>query len=124
MPVACTFCRISPTNLSTKLANIRAAQRAGEAEDSTEIDGALFLKIRSVCYLRPNAARKIAPTIISNPAIVATKPNEIKNPPNGVLGPHGPKPDTNVSMNAATPMQKDIAPYFPSAFTYSRYQDR
>ncbi len=41
-------------------------------------------------YLRPKAARRIAPIIVSDPPTVVTNPSEIRNPPNEVLGPHGP----------------------------------
>jgi len=54
---------------------------------------------------------------MSDPPIVVTNPSEIKNPPNVVLGPHGPKPDAKVSTNAAMPTPKDIAPYFAKLFT-------
>ena len=41
---------------------------------------------------------------MSDPPIVVTNPSEIRKPPNAVLGPHGPKPDANVSTRAATPI--------------------
>ncbi len=54
---------------------------------------------------------------MSDPPIVVTNPSEIRNPPNEVLGPHGPKPDANVSANATIPTPKDIAPYLAKLFT-------
>jgi hypothetical protein len=48
--------------------------------------------------------------------IVATNPSEIRNPPNAVLGPQGPKPDANVSANATTPIPNDAAPYLAKPF--------
>jgi hypothetical protein len=47
---------------------------------------------------------------MSDPPIVVTNPSEIRNQPNEVPGPHGPKPDANVSANATMPTPKDIAP--------------
>ena len=67
--------------------------------------------------MRPNAARRIAPTIMNAPPIVVANPSEIRNPPNAVLGPHGPKPAVNVSVKAARPTQNDIAPYLAKFFT-------
>jgi len=68
-------------------------------------------------YRERNAARSTAPTIISNPAIVATNPSEIRMPPKVVLGPHGPNPDANVSAKAAIPRPKESAPNKPKRFT-------
>jgi hypothetical protein len=60
---------------------------------------------------------------MSDPPIVLTNPREIRIPPNAVLGPHGPKPDANVSAKAAMPTAKDMAPYMAKLFTPSLYQD-
>jgi len=60
---------------------------------------------------------------MSDPPIVVTKPSEIRNPPNAVLGPHGPKPDANVSAKAAMPTAKETEPYLAKLFTPSLYQD-
>jgi len=70
-----------------------------------------------VFYLRTNAARRIAPIIMSDPPIVATNPSDIRNPPNAVLGSQGPNPDANVSVKAAMPTPKEIAPYLAKFFT-------
>jgi hypothetical protein len=72
---------------------------------------------QTMLYLRPKAARRIAPIIMSDAPIVVTNPSEIRNPPNEVLGPHGPKPDANVSANATMPTPKDIAPHLAKLFT-------
>src|ERR1039458_10481855 len=52
--------------------------------------------------------------------IVATNFSDIGNPPNAMLGPHGPKPDANVSAKAATPIAKDTTPYLARVFTAFR----
>ena len=67
-------------------------------------------------YLRPKAARRIAPIIISAPPIIVTNPTEIRSPPNAVIGPHGPKPDAKLSTNAAMPTPNDITPYIAKLF--------
>jgi len=61
-------------------------------------------------YLRSNAARNIAPTIINTPPIMAIDPTETKNLPKAVVGPQGSKPLANVSNNAAIPKPKDVTP--------------
>lgn len=70
-----------------------------------------------VVHLRPNAARRTAPIIMSDPPTVVISPTDIRNPPNAVLGPQGPSPVANVSANAATPTPKEIAPYVAKFFT-------
>jgi hypothetical protein len=80
------------------------------------------LKNATNSYLRPNAARKIAAIIINKPAMMAMNPSEIRNPPNGVLGPHGPNPDAKVSANATMPIMKEMAPPVASFFTLLIYQ--
>ena len=67
--------------------------------------------------MRPNAARKIAPIIMTNPPIVVRNPADIRNPPNAVLGPQGPNPVANVSAKAETPTPKEITPYLAKFFT-------
>jgi hypothetical protein len=49
--------------------------------------------------------------------IVVANPSEIRNPPNALLGPHGPKPDANTSENAAMPIPKDTTPHVAKLFT-------
>ena len=70
-----------------------------------------------VIHLGPNAARRIAPIIMSDPPAVAINPTDIRNPPNAVLGPQGPNPVAKVSANAATPTPKEITPYVAMFFT-------
>ena len=64
----------------------------------------------SYYYLRPNAARSVAATIISKPPKLAINPRETKPLPSEVVGPQGPKPLAKVKSNAAIPMAKDAAP--------------
>ena len=70
-----------------------------------------------VIHLGPNAARRNAPIIMSDPPAVAINPTDIRNPPNAVLGPQGPNPVAKVSANAATPTPKEITPYVAMFFT-------
>lgn len=51
--------------------------------------------------------------------IVVASPREIRNTPNALLGPHGPKPDANTSVNAAMPIPKDTAPYVAKFFNHA-----
>jgi hypothetical protein len=54
---------------------------------------------------------------MSDPPMVVTNPSDIRNPPNAVLGPQDPNPVANVSAKAATPIPKEITPYFARFFT-------
>jgi len=55
--------------------------------------------------------------------MMAMNPSEIRNPPNGVLGPHGPNPDAKVSANATIPITKEMAPPVAKFFTLLICQD-
>jgi len=54
---------------------------------------------------------------MSDPPTVVINPTDIRNPPNGVLGPQGPNPVAKVSAKAAMPTPKEITPYLAKFFT-------